>query len=123
MELGFVVGVLCVQSIGELGIQMILKIFYFVGVVFMNIILGVFWIKEIINVFKVISILIIIVQLDKDDDVDYVCFVKGRIEKIFLGEIFEYIEEVFFFDDCFIFVKFFLEWIRFLRLEVNVEIV
>ncbi|RMC11674.1 hypothetical protein DUI87_11796 [Hirundo rustica rustica] len=66
---------------------------------------------------------IITAQLDKDDDPDFARLVKGRIEKTLLGEISEYIEEVFLPDDCFILVKLSLERIRLLRLEVNAETV
>ncbi|XP_026566777.1 DNA-directed RNA polymerase III subunit RPC1 [Pseudonaja textilis] len=66
---------------------------------------------------------IITAHLDIDDDPDFARLVKGRIEKTLLGEISEYIEEVFLPDDCFILVKLSLERIRLLRLEVNAETV
>uniref|UniRef100_A0A8C2A6N3 DNA-directed RNA polymerase subunit n=1 Tax=Cyprinus carpio TaxID=7962 RepID=A0A8C2A6N3_CYPCA len=66
---------------------------------------------------------IISANLDTDDDPDFARLVKGRIEKTLLGEISEYIEEVFLPDDCFILVKLSLERIRLLRLEVNAETV
>ncbi|KAG7254630.1 hypothetical protein CRUP_012384, partial [Coryphaenoides rupestris] len=66
---------------------------------------------------------IITAHLDVDDDADFARLVKGRIEKTLLGEISEYIEEVFLPDDCFILVKLSLERIRLLRLEVNAETV
>uniref|UniRef100_A0A8D1L4L7 DNA-directed RNA polymerase subunit n=1 Tax=Sus scrofa TaxID=9823 RepID=A0A8D1L4L7_PIG len=72
---------------------------------------------------KYMSTPIITAQLDKDDDADYARLVKGRIEKTLLGEISEYIEEVFLPDDCFILIKLSLERIRLLRLEVNAETV
>ncbi|XP_051472737.1 DNA-directed RNA polymerase III subunit RPC1 isoform X4 [Apus apus] len=123
MEPGSAVGALCAQSIGEPGTQMTLKTFHFAGVASMNITLGVPRIKEIINASKAISTPIISAQLDKDDDPDFARLVKGRIEKTLLGEISEYIEEVFLPDDCFILVKLSLERIRLLRLEVNAETV
>lgn len=123
MEPGSAVGALCAQSIGEPGTQMTLKTFHFAGVASMNITLGVPRIKEIINASKAISTPIITAQLDKDDDADYARLVKGRIEKTLLGEISEYIEEVFLPDDCFILIKLSLERIRLLRLEVNAETV
>ncbi|XP_054860326.1 DNA-directed RNA polymerase III subunit RPC1-like [Amphiprion ocellaris] len=64
---------------------------------------------------------IITAPLDVEDDADYARLVKGRIEKTLLGEISEYIEEVFLPDDCFILVKLSLERIRLLRLEVVVQ--
>ncbi|XP_033840470.1 DNA-directed RNA polymerase III subunit RPC1 isoform X2 [Periophthalmus magnuspinnatus] len=123
MEPGSAVGALCAQSIGEPGTQMTLKTFHFAGVASMNITLGVPRIKEIINASKNISTPIITAQLDIDDDADFARLVKGRIEKTLLGEISEYIEEVFLPDDCFILVKLSLERIRLLRLEVNAETV
>ncbi|XP_048419559.1 DNA-directed RNA polymerase III subunit RPC1 isoform X1 [Stegostoma tigrinum] len=123
MEPGSAVGALCAQSIGEPGTQMTLKTFHFAGVASMNITLGVPRIKEIINASKSISTPIITAHLDQDDDADFARLVKGRIEKTLLGEISEYIEEVFLPDDCFILVKLSLERIRLLRLEVNAETV
>ncbi|RXM33808.1 DNA-directed RNA polymerase III subunit RPC1 [Acipenser ruthenus] len=123
MEPGSAVGALCAQSIGEPGTQMTLKTFHFAGVASMNITLGVPRIKEIINASKNISTPIITAHLDMDDDADFARLVKGRIEKTLLGEISEYIEEVFLPDDCFILVKLSLERIRLLRLEVNAETV
>ncbi|XP_041032404.1 DNA-directed RNA polymerase III subunit RPC1 isoform X1 [Carcharodon carcharias] len=123
MEPGSAVGALCAQSIGEPGTQMTLKTFHFAGVASMNITLGVPRIKEIINASKSISTPIITAHLDQDDDADFARLVKGRIEKTLLGEISEYIEEVFLPDDCFILIKLSLERIRLLRLEVNAETV
>ncbi|XP_067828587.1 DNA-directed RNA polymerase III subunit RPC1 isoform X1 [Heptranchias perlo] len=123
MEPGSAVGALCAQSIGEPGTQMTLKTFHFAGVASMNITLGVPRIKEIINASKSISTPIITAHLDVDDDADFARLVKGRIEKTLLGEISEYVEEVFLPDDCFILVKLSLERIRLLRLEVNAETV
>ncbi|XP_016368895.1 DNA-directed RNA polymerase III subunit RPC1-like [Sinocyclocheilus rhinocerous] len=123
MEPGSAVGALCAQSIGEPGTQMTLKTFHFAGVASMNITLGVPRIKEIINASKNISTPIISANLDTVDDPDFARLVKGRIEKTLLGEISEYIEEVFLPDDCFILVKLSLERIRLLRLEVNAETV
>ncbi|XP_015265208.1 PREDICTED: DNA-directed RNA polymerase III subunit RPC1-like, partial [Gekko japonicus] len=121
MEPGSAVGALCAQSIGEPGTQMTLKTFHFAGVASMNITLGVPRIKEIINASKAISTPIITAHLDTDGDPDFARLVKGRIEKTLLGEISEYIEEVFLPDDCFILVKLSLERIRLLRLEVVVQ--
>ncbi|XP_075697917.1 DNA-directed RNA polymerase III subunit RPC1 isoform X1 [Rhinoderma darwinii] len=123
MEPGSAVGALCAQSIGEPGTQMTLKTFHFAGVASMNITLGVPRIKEIINASKNISTPIITANMDRDYDSDFARLVKGRIEKTLLGEISEYIEEVFLPDDCFLLVKLSLERIRLLRLEVNAETV
>ena len=121
MEPGSAVGALCAQSIGEPGTQMTLKTFHFAGVASMNITLGVPRIKEIINASKAISTPIITANLDVNDDAEYARLVKGRIEKTLLGEISEYMEEVFLPDDCFILVKLNMDRIKLLKLEVNIE--
>ncbi|CAH1795117.1 unnamed protein product [Owenia fusiformis] len=115
------VGAICAQSIGEPGTQMTLKTFHFAGVASMNITLGVPRIKEIINASKTISTPIITAQLDVEDDQEFARVVKGRIEKTTLGEVSEYMEEVFLPDDIFLLVKLDLERIRLLKLEVDAE--
>ncbi|XP_048760931.1 DNA-directed RNA polymerase III subunit RPC1-like [Ostrea edulis] len=121
IEPGTAVGAVCAQSIGEPGTQMTLKTFHFAGVASMNITQGVPRIKEIINASKNISTPIITANLMVADDPEFARVVKGRIEKTTLGEVSEYIEEVFLPDDCFILVKLDLDRIKLLKLEVNVE--
>merc|ERR1712223_844653 len=121
MEPGTAVGALSAQSIGEPGTQMTLKTFHFAGVASMNITLGVPRIKEIINASKKISTPIITVCLTNDKDTEFARRVKGRIEKTSLGEVSEYIEEVFLPDTCFILVKLDVERIKLLKLEVSAE--
>ena len=121
MEPGTAVGALCAQSIGEPGTQMTLKTFHFAGVASMNITLGVPRIKEIINASRKISTPIITVHLDDDTDPEFARIVKGRIEKTTLGEVSEYIEEVFLPDDCFLLIKLDLERIKLLKLEVSAD--
>ncbi|KAH3863264.1 DNA-directed RNA polymerase III subunit RPC1-like [Dreissena polymorpha] len=120
IEPGTAVGAVSAQSIGEPGTQMTLKTFHFAGVASMNITQGVPRIKEIMNASKNISTPIITAHLDVDNDAEFARVVKGRIEKTELGEVSEYLEEVFLPDDCFILVKLDLERIRLLKLEVNV---
>lgn len=95
VEAGTAVGALAAQSIGEPGTQMTLKTFHFAGVASMNITQGVPRIKEIINASKKISTPIITAYLENDSDPEFARRVKGRIEKTTLGEISEYIEEVY----------------------------
>ena len=121
MEPGTAVGALCAQSIGEPGTQMTLKTFHFAGVASMNITLGVPRIKEIINASKKISTPIITVCLTNDTDTEFARRVKGRIEKTTLGEVSEYIEEIFLPDTCFILVKLDIERIKLLKLEVTAD--
>ncbi|XP_064601918.1 DNA-directed RNA polymerase III subunit RPC1-like [Liolophura sinensis] len=119
IEPGSAVGAICAQSIGEPGTQMTLKTFHFAGVASMNITQGVPRIKEIINASRNISTPIITAQLDIDNDPEFARVVKGRIEKTTLGEVTEYLEEVYVRDDCFILIKLDLDRIRLLKLEVS----
>lgn len=119
IEAGTAVGALAAQSIGEPGTQMTLKTFHFAGVASMNITQGVPRIKEIINASKKISTPIITAYLENDTDPEFARRVKGRIEKTILGEISEYIEEVYLPDDYFILVKLDIDRIRLLKLEVD----
>lgn len=121
IEPGTAVGALCAQSIGEPGTQMTLKTFHFAGVASMNITLGVPRIKEIINASRSISTPIISAQLMNDKNPEDARAVKGRIEKTLLGEVSEYIEEVFLPDSCFILVKLAVDRIKLLKLEVDVD--
>ncbi|XP_013420118.1 DNA-directed RNA polymerase III subunit RPC1 isoform X2 [Lingula anatina] len=121
VEPGTAVGAVCAQSIGEPGTQMTLKTFHFAGVASMNITLGVPRIKEIINASKNISTPIITGALVDEHDAEKARIVKGRIEKTLLGEVSEYVEEVFLPDDCFLLVKLDLDRIRLLKLEVNID--
>lgn len=121
IEPGTAVGALAAQSIGEPGTQMTLKTFHFAGVASMNITQGVPRIKEIINANPRISTPIITAALDIDNDPEYARIVKSRIEKTTLGEITEYIEEVYLPDDCFLLLKLDIDRIKLLKLEVDVN--
>ncbi|CAH1406139.1 unnamed protein product [Nezara viridula] len=121
IEPGTAVGALAAQSIGEPGTQMTLKTFHFAGVASMNITQGVPRIKEIINASKSISTPIITAYLVNDTDPEFARQVKGRIEKTTLGEVTEYIEEVYVPSDCFLIIKLDIERIRLLKLEVNAD--
>ncbi|XP_005098920.1 DNA-directed RNA polymerase III subunit RPC1 [Aplysia californica] len=121
MEPGEAVGAVCAQSIGEPGTQMTLKTFHFAGVASMNITQGVPRIKEIINASKSISTPIITAELEDSRDPELARRVKGRIERTSLGEVSEYLEEVYLPDDCFILIKLDVDRIRLLKLEVSVH--
>uniref|UniRef100_V5GVE1 DNA-directed RNA polymerase subunit n=1 Tax=Ixodes ricinus TaxID=34613 RepID=V5GVE1_IXORI len=123
MEPATAVGAVCAQSIGEPATQMTLKTFHFAGVASMNITQGVPRIKEIINASKNISTPIITAALAVNQDAEYARRVKGRIEKTTLGEVSEYLEEVFLPDECFVLIKLDLDRIRLLQLEVNADTV
>ncbi|KAF3423619.1 hypothetical protein E2986_12478 [Frieseomelitta varia] len=121
IEPGTAVGALAAQSIGEPGTQMTLKTFHFAGVASMNITQGVPRIKEIINANPKISTPIITAALENDTDPEFARKVKGRIEKTTLGEVTEYIEEVYLPDDCFLLIKLDIDRIKLLKLEVDVN--
>lgn len=79
----------------------------------------VFSILEIINASHSISTPIITAKLKDDSDPEKARQVKGRVEKTLLGEVCEYVEEVFLPDDCFILLKLAMDRIRLLKLEVD----
>lgn len=74
---------------------MTLKTFHFAGVASMNVTLGVPRIKEIINATDKISTPIIRAKLENDTNLVAARIVKGRIEKTELGDVAEYIKEVY----------------------------
>uniref|UniRef100_A0A6B2KWD9 DNA-directed RNA polymerase subunit n=1 Tax=Arcella intermedia TaxID=1963864 RepID=A0A6B2KWD9_9EUKA len=95
VEPGTAVGALCAQSVGEPCTQMTLKTFHFAGVASMNITLGVPRIREIINATKSISTPIITAQLNDPLSEDQARNCKGQIERVTLGDITEYIAEIY----------------------------
>ncbi|KCV73369.1 DNA-directed RNA polymerase III subunit RPC1 [Fonticula alba] len=121
IEPGTAVGALGAQSIGEPGTQMTLKTFHFAGVASMNVTLGVPRIKEIINASKLISTPIITTTLIANRSVQSARIVKGRIEKTLLSNIAEYIQETFSAQECYLSIKFDLDAIQALQLEVDME--
>jgi DNA-directed RNA polymerase III subunit RPC1 len=123
IEPGTCVGALGAQSIGEPGTQMTLKTFHFAGVASMNITLGVPRIKEIINASKNISTPIITANLVKSSDSEYARLVKSRIEKTYLREITQYIEEVFMRNECCIIIRIDLERIRLLKVKKKINFI
>lgn len=120
VEPGTAVGALGAQSIGEPGTQMTLKTFHFAGVASMNVTLGVPRIKEIINASKTISTPIITATLVNKTSVRSARIVKGRLEKTLLGDVAEYIEEVYGPEESFLRIKLDLKAIQSLQLEVDV---
>lgn len=119
---GEAVGAVAAQSIGEPATQMTLKTFHFAGVASMNVTLGVPRIKEIINAAKTISTPIITCALVDEHSEVSARIVKGRIERVALGDVCFYMKEVY--DPiigCFISVKIDMETIRKLQLEVSMR--
>uniref|UniRef100_A0A914M7Y9 DNA-directed RNA polymerase n=1 Tax=Meloidogyne incognita TaxID=6306 RepID=A0A914M7Y9_MELIC len=119
VEPGTAVGAVAATSIGEPSTQMTLKTFHFAGVASMNITQGVPRIKEIINAVRSISTPIITVALSNDKDEKLAKRVKARIERTTLGEVSEYVEQIFLPDDMFVLVKLNVRRIRELQLEVT----
>ena len=87
----------------------------------MNVTLGVPRIKEIINAIKDISTPIIKAFLVDDKNVDSARIIKGRIEKTELGDIAEYIKEVYTPQGCYLSIKIDLLAIQALHLEISIE--
>ena len=114
-------GAVAAQSIGEPATQMTLKTFHFAGVASMNVTLGVPRMQEIINATPKISTPIIAAKLVNDADVIAARLVKGRIEKTELGDVAEYIKEVYTPQGCYLSVKIDLKAIAALQLDVSVE--
>lgn len=119
IEPGTAVGALAAQSIGEPGTQMTLKTFHFAGVAAMNITQGVPRIKEIINASPKISTPIITATLVNDTDCDFAERVKAKIEKTTLGDVAQYIEEIYLRDDHFLLIKLDLDRIKLLKLKID----
>mmetsp|Transcript_9357 Transcript_9357/g.12738 ORF Transcript_9357/g.12738 Transcript_9357/m.12738 type:complete len:94 (+) Transcript_9357:1186-1467(+) len=84
---------------------MTLKTFHFAGVASMNVTLGVPRIKEIINATEKISTPIIRARLENESSQIAARIVKGRIEKTELGDVAEYIKEVYSPSGCYLSIK------------------
>ena len=87
----------------------------------MNVTLGVPRIKEIINATDKISTPIIKAKLVNETNAVAARVVKARIEKTELGDIAEYIKEVYSPQGCYLSIKIDLEAIKALQLEVTIE--
>ncbi|KAK3995740.1 hypothetical protein QBC44DRAFT_319295 [Cladorrhinum sp. PSN332] len=93
VEPGHAVGAVGAQSIGEPGTQMTLKTFHFAGVAGMSITQGVPRIKEIINASKTISTPVITCVLENKKQLEAARVVKGRIEKTYISDVLEFIDD------------------------------
>ena len=102
---------------------MTLKTFHFAGVASMNVTLGVPRLKEIINASKTISTPIITAYLVQNDNKTSARIVKAQIEKTTLGEIAEYIREVYSPSLCYVSIKLDMNTIRSLHLNVDANVV
>jgi DNA-directed RNA polymerase III subunit RPC1 len=118
---GHAVGAIAAHSIGEPGTQMTLKTFHFAGVAGMSITQGVPRIKEIINAAKRISTPIVTVELENQTSVQAAQIVKARIEKTYLKDIAEHIEDVWGRDKSWINIRFDLERMEALQLHLSLS--
>jgi DNA-directed RNA polymerase III subunit RPC1 len=121
VQAGHAVGAIAAQSIGEPGTQMTLKTFHFAGVAGMSITQGVPRIKEIINAAKKISTPIVTVKLENAYSAQVAQIVKSRIEKTYLKEIAEYISEDWTPTSGYITIKFDLETMQKLHLDLSMR--
>ncbi|KAK4503760.1 hypothetical protein PRZ48_004675 [Zasmidium cellare] len=119
VEAGHAVGAVGAQSIGEPGTQMTLKTFHFAGVAGMSITQGVPRIKEIINASKSISTPVITCALDSPYEDMAGRFAKALIEKTYLGDIVDYVEDVWHSQGCYINMRVNWQQIENLGLRIN----
>jgi DNA-directed RNA polymerase III subunit RPC1 len=119
VEAGHAVGAVGAQSIGEPGTQMTLKTFHFAGVAGMSITQGVPRIKEIINASKAISTPVIACALDSKYEEMAARFAKALIEKTYLGDIIDYVEDVWHVNGCYINMRINWQQIENLGLQIG----
>ncbi|KAF2110809.1 hypothetical protein BDV96DRAFT_650427 [Lophiotrema nucula] len=116
---GHAVGAISAQSIGEPGTQMTLKTFHFAGVAGMSITQGVPRIKEIINASTNVSTPVISCELSNKTDDTVARVVKARVEKTYLRDIIEYIDDVWYPGGCYISMK--VDWATVQKLFVEIN--
>ncbi|ETN82763.1 DNA-directed RNA polymerase subunit A domain protein [Necator americanus] len=121
IEPGTTVGAIAATSIGEPTTQMTLKTFHFAGVASMNIAQGIPRIKEIIDAVKSISTPIISAKLVEKNNEGIAREVKARIDVTTLGEICDYIEEIYLPNNIFLLLKLSRKRMKLLRLQVPVQ--
>jgi DNA-directed RNA polymerase III subunit RPC1 len=118
---GTAVGAICGQSIGEPGTQMTLKTFHFAGLASMALVLGVPRIKEIINAAKTIATPFISAPLVNQSSENAARIVKRRLEKTTLGQVANYIKEVYCESQVYLSIKIDLDLIMRLGLIINAK--
>ncbi|PSN72369.1 beta and beta-prime subunits of DNA dependent RNA-polymerase [Corynespora cassiicola Philippines] len=116
---GHAVGAIGAQSIGEPGTQMTLKTFHFAGVAGMSITQGVPRIKEIINASTTISTPVISCELSNKVDERAARVVKARVEKTYLRDVIDHVDEVWHPHGAYIDIK--LDWTTVANLFVDVS--
>ncbi|KAI9768796.1 MAG: hypothetical protein M1840_004610 [Geoglossum simile] len=121
VEPGHAVGAVGAQSIGEPGTQMTLKTFHFAGVAGMSITQGVPRIKEIINASKIISTPVITCELADKDNIRSARVVKARIEKTYLENIINFVEDVWSGGSSYVSFRVDSDTIKELQLDITME--
>ncbi|RMZ73775.1 hypothetical protein GMOD_00004566 [Pyrenophora seminiperda CCB06] len=116
---GHAVGAIGAQSIGEPGTQMTLKTFHFAGVAGMSITQGVPRIKEIINASSTISTPVIACELSNKVSESAARIVKARVEKTYLRDVIEYVEDVWHPTGAYVAMR--IDWETVNRLFVDVQ--
>ena len=117
---GTAVGAVGAQSIGEPGTQMTLKTFHFAGIASMNITLGVPRIKEIINASKNISTPVITAPLENKFSPEIAKATSARIEKCLLGDLIDYIDEVYTDSEAYLLIKVDLDHIKQRKVDLTI---
>ncbi|KAK6745748.1 hypothetical protein RB195_012082 [Necator americanus] len=121
IEPGTAVGAIAATSIGEPTTQMTLKTFHFAGVASMNITQGIPRIKEIIDAVKSVSTPIISAKLVEKNNEGIAREVKARIDVTTLGEICDYIEEIYLPNSIFLLLKLSRKRMKLLRLQITLS--
>ncbi|KAJ1653024.1 DNA-directed RNA polymerase III subunit C1 (rpo31) [Dispira simplex] len=119
VEPGTAVGALGAMSLGEPTTQMTLKTFHFAGIASMNVTMGVPRLKEIMNASKNISTPIVSCPLVDESNETAARIIKGRMERTTLGDITDFVEEVYTPGECYLSIKISLETIDKLHLETS----
>ncbi|KAJ1979778.1 DNA-directed RNA polymerase III subunit C1 (rpo31), partial [Dimargaris cristalligena] len=119
VEPGTAVGALGAMSIGEPTTQMTLKTFHFAGVASMNVTMGVPRLKEIMSASKNISTPIITCKLVDPKSETAARIIKGRLEQTKLGDITEFVEEVYTPGEAYLSIKISMRTIQLLHLEAS----
>ena len=121
VEPGHAVGAVGAQSIGEPGTQMTLKTFHFAGVAGMSITQGVPRIKEIINASSKISTPVITCHLDSKYEELAGRFAQAIIQKTYLKDIINFIEDIWYVDGCYINMRIDWKQVESMGLRINLH--
>lgn len=121
VEPGTAVGAISAQSIGEPCTQMTLKTFHFAGLKSMNITLGVPRITEIINATKNIRAPFSTAQIAKPLDQHFAVSIKGKLERVKLGDVTDYMAEVYLPTGVYLVIKIDVDLLKKFNQNVTIE--